>query len=158
MARWLEFEQSDPELAALARERFAATDLVMLGTLRANGWPRITPIEYTFFEGDLVLGGMWQSRKFLDLQRDPRCAIHSTTANKDGQEGDVKLYGRAHPLPADRIEPYWKHIFDQTGWRADGPAHVSTMDIESAAYVRFSAEGTMRWKTWPGGQWREKKA
>jgi len=91
MATWSQFETDCPDLARLARERFGATDLVMLGTLRKNGWPRITPIEYTIWEGELVLGGMWQSRKMLDLLRDPRCAIHSTTTNKNGQEGDVKL-------------------------------------------------------------------
>lgn len=158
MASWQGFEQLAPELAALARERFASTGLVMLGTIRRNGWPRVTPIEYTIFDGDLVLGGMWQSKKMLDLLRDPRCAIHSTTSDKNGQQGDVKLYGRASPLAEGRTEPYWQHIFDETGWRADGPAHVFTIDIESAAYVTFSGDGTMRWLTWPGGRWRTKKS
>lgn len=72
----------------------------MLGTLRKNGWPRVTPIEYTFWEGELVLGGMWQSKKLLDLLRDSRCVIYSTTNDKSGQQGDAKLYGRAFPLRA----------------------------------------------------------
>lgn len=156
--QWSDFEQQAPELAQLAKERFAATELVMLGTLRKNGWPRITPIEYTFFEGDLMLGGMWQSKKCLDLLRDPRCVVHSTTSNKNGQEGDVKVYGRAATLDAEREERYWQHIFELMNWRPDGPAHVFALDIESAAYVTFSGEGTMRWLTWPGNAWRERKS
>ena len=158
MVCWREFEQLVPELAGLAKGRFASTGLVMLGTIRGNGWPRVTPIEYTIFDGDLVLGGMWQSKKMLDLLRDPRCSIHSTTSDKNGQEGDAKLYGTATPLIEERIESYWQHIFNETGWRADGPAHVFTIDIESAAYVKFTGEGTMHWLTWPGGEWRTKKS
>lgn len=152
--KWHEFESDTPELAKLVLARFASTELVMLGTLRKNGWPRISPIEYTTYDGELMLGGMWQSKKLLDLLRDPRCVLHSTTSNKDGQEGDAKLYGTATALAPHREEGYWQHIFDTTGWRAQGPAHVFTVDITSAAYVTFDAEGTMRWLTWPNGKWQ----
>lgn len=157
MAIWSIFEQQAPELAHLARERFASTGLVLLGTLRRDGWPRISPIEYTFWEGELVLGGMWQSKKFQDVMRDNRITIHSTTANKNGQEGDVKLYGRAVPLNPGREEAYWQHIFETLNWRPAGPAHVYTVDIDSAACVQFTADGTMHWLTWPGNEWRTRR-
>lgn len=150
MAAWHEFERQAPELAALAQERFDSTALVMLGTLRKNGWPRITPIEFTYFEGDFVIGGMWQSKKMLDLLRDPRCAIHSTTSDKSGQQGDAKLYGRALPMADERVEPYWQHIYEKLNWRPGGPAHVFVVDITSAGYVQFDSSGTMRTLTWPG--------
>lgn len=158
MASWDQFETDCPDLAHLARERFGASELVMLGTLRKNGWPRITPIEYAFWEGEFVLGGMWQSRKMVDLLRDPRCTIHSTTTNKNGQEGDVKLYGRAIPLAPEREPAYWQHIFETMNFRPAGPAHVFTIDIESAGYVRFTPEGEQHTLTWPGGKWRRTHA
>lgn len=158
MSTWLEFERDAPELARLAEERFASTELVLLGTLRKNGWPRITPVEYTFYDGELALGGMWQSKKCLDLLRDGRCVVHSATSDKDGTQGDVKLYGRATPLAPEREEPYWQHIFELMNWRPDGPAHVFTVDIESASYVRFDGDGTMHWLTWPGGRWRTRRS
>ena len=159
MASWKQFTAESPELAGLAKERFAAFDLVMLGTLKRDGWPRITPIEYTFFDDELALGGMWHSKKMLDLLRDPRCAIHSVTSNKDGKEGDVKLYGRCLPMREDRIEPYWQHIFALLNWRPDGPAHVFVFEIESAGYVQFDGSGVMRMKTWPGPEaWANKPA
>ena len=159
MASWKQFTAESPELAGLAKERFAAFDLVMLGTLKRDGWPRITPIEYTFFDDELTLGGMWHSKKMLDLLRDPRCAIHSVTSNKDGKEGDVKLYGRCLPMREDRIEPYWQHIFALLNWRPDGPAHVFVFEIESAGYVQFDGSGVMRMKTWPGPDvWVDKPA
>jgi hypothetical protein len=152
MATWNEFKEAAPELAGLAKERFDSTQLVMLGTLRKDGWPRVTPIEFTIFEGDFVIGGMWQSKKMLDLLRDDRCAVHSTTSDKNGQQGDAKLYGRARAMAEERLEPYWQHIFAEIGWRPEGPAHVFTIDIESAAYVKFAGDGTMRRLTWPGLQ------
>ncbi len=159
MARWSEFEQQAPELAGLALARFKATELMMLGTIRKNGYPRISPIEWTIYDGDLTLGGMWQAKKALDLLRDPRCALHSTTANKNGQEGDAKLWGRSTPLAPEREERSWQQIFDEMGFRPSGPAHVFTIDIESAAYLVFTEGGTMRRLHWPGnGQWIETKA
>lgn len=156
VVRWTDFETTIPELGVLLRQRFESTDLVMLGTMRKDGWPRITPIEYTIFEGDFVIGGMWQSKKMLDLLRDPRCSIHSTTTNKDGQEGDAKLFGRARTYDAATEERYWQHIYETMQFRPNGPAHVFAIDIDSAAYVRFTGEGTMNWLTWPGGEWRTK--
>lgn len=152
MVSWREFQELAPELAGVAERRFADHEFVMMGTLRKDGWPRISPIEYTVFEGDFTMGGIWQAKKALDLLRDSRCVVHSATTNKNGQEGDAKLYGHALPIAPEREEEYWQHIFATTGWRATGPAHVFTFDITSAGYVVFDAAGTMRMLTWPGPQ------
>ena len=95
MTTWGDFETGAPELAALATDRFASTQLLLLGTIRRNGWPRISPCEYLFVDGDIYLGMIWRSKKALDLLREPRCVLHSTTTSKNGDEGDVKIYGRA---------------------------------------------------------------
>jgi hypothetical protein len=106
------------------------------------------------YEGELALGGIWQAKKALDLLRDPRCTIHSATSNKDGKEGDAKLWGRAAPLSEQRIERYWDWVFQETGWRATGPAHIFTIDLVSAAYVTFTGDGAMKRLQWPSdGEW-----
>ena len=69
---WQEFAQQDPKLAALGQERLDKNGLVMVGTLRKNGWPRISPVEPLFFNDQLYLGMIWRSQKALDLLRDPR--------------------------------------------------------------------------------------
>ncbi len=38
---------------------------------------------------------MWQSRKAIDLLRDARLTVVTPRADKDGADGDVKLYGTA---------------------------------------------------------------
>src|SRR5207253_10232258 len=78
---WDDFSKACPELAALGEERFRARELCMLGTLRRNGWPRISPNELDFVAGQLLLGMMWQSYKALDLLRDSRCVLHSCTSD-----------------------------------------------------------------------------
>lgn len=156
MSTWDEFARAAPELAHLALERFDSTDLTLLGTNRADGWPRITPVEFTIFDGDFVVGMMWQSKKALDLLRDGRCVIHSTTSSKDGKQGDAKLYAMARPIEPAREESYWQHIVEKLGWRPSGPAHAFVFDIQSAAFVRFTGE-EMQWLTWPGpSEWKHR--
>ncbi len=158
MVSWKEFERQAQALAALCFQRFRATELMLLGTLRKNGYPRISPTEWTIFDGELILGGIWQAMKARDLLRDPRCTLHSTTSNKNGTEGDAKLWGRAIPMAEEQQEPYWQHIFNEMGWRPEGPAHVFTIDIESAAYLAFREGEGMKRLQWPGdGSWKVTK-
>src|SRR3954452_4426898 len=95
---WEEFARAEPELARFGEQRFAKTGLCLLGTLRANGFPRISPVEPLIRDGLLYLGMMWRSRKAVDLLRDPRCVVHNTVADKSGTEGDFKLYGLARDV------------------------------------------------------------
>ena len=50
----------------------ATGNLCLLGTLRSDGFPRISPIEPRIFEGMLVIAGMPNTTKFNDLARDPK--------------------------------------------------------------------------------------
>jgi hypothetical protein len=66
VVNWQAFAAAAPELAHLGGRRLAASRLVLLGTLRADGSPRISPVEPYEVDGELLLGMMWQSRKALD--------------------------------------------------------------------------------------------
>ena len=100
MARWHEIEAEAPELAARARELFDANKHKTLATLRRDGSPRISGIEIEFDDGELWFGSMWRAVKALDLQRDPRFAIHSASDGADFQ-GDAKVAGRAEEVSSD---------------------------------------------------------
>ena len=73
-ASWGEFETASPELARLARGLFDETGLVMLGTIRRDGSPRVSPVEFFIFAGELYLGMIWRSYKAQDLPARP--ALH----------------------------------------------------------------------------------
>jgi Pyridoxamine 5'-phosphate oxidase len=137
---WDGFAASAPVLAELGRERLDRTGLVMLGSVRKDGSPRVTPIEFFRFDGELTLSGMWRSMKLLDLLRDPRCAVHSTTSNKDGTEGDFKLYGRALPVDDEATRDRWgAALAAATGWRPGDAFHLFRVDIDAVAFVQFGA-------------------
>jgi len=69
--------------------------VALLGTLRRDGSPRISPIEPYRVGGQLLIGVMAWSQKAADLRRDPRCVLHSAITGPDSGEGELKLYGSA---------------------------------------------------------------
>jgi hypothetical protein len=91
---WTDFEREAPDLAAAVHRRLTATLHSILGTLRADGAPRLAGLEVHFGEGQLWLAMMPDSRKADDLRRDPRFALHSAP-DVELLDGDAKLGGRA---------------------------------------------------------------
>jgi hypothetical protein len=148
MATWEEFREADREFAAIADARLEADGLVLVGTLRANGWPRISPVEPLVVDGDLLLGMMWRSRKAVDLLRDPRCVVHSIVSDKAGTEGDVKVYGRALPVEDPlRRERYCAALEEAIGWRPEGDFHLFSIDVTEVGYFVASG-GEHHSRTW----------
>jgi hypothetical protein len=140
MVRWDAFEDACPDIATIAQERFRAHELCMIGTLRADGSPRISPCELDFAAGHLLLGMMWRSRKALDLLRDSRAAVHSCTTNREGTEGDVKLYGRAIDVQDRELrDAYRDAVRARIDWAPKEPEfHVFAFGIERAGYITFA--------------------
>ena len=139
--RWDEFARACPELAALGEERLRGRELCLVGTLRRTGYPRISPVEPEFVDGELMLGMMWRSPKALDLLRDPRCVIHSVVSDRMGTEGDFKLYGRAVDVQdPERRARYRATVKARIDWEPTEPTfHCFAIDIESAGFVVFGA-------------------
>jgi hypothetical protein len=98
MAGWSAVEAEAPELAARAREIFDAHKHKTLATLRRDGSPRISGTEAQFADGEIWLGSMWKAVKALDLQRDPRFALHSGSADPSEWNGDAKVAGRVEEV------------------------------------------------------------
>jgi hypothetical protein len=147
--KWEEFKTAAPELAALGEERFNRSGMIMLGTLRKNGWPRISPVEFLIVDGHFLMGMIPQSVKALDLLRDPRCTIHNTIASKDGTDGEIKLYGRAVDIQDLELRKrYCDELFAKIGWKPEEPDfHLFSMDIESASFNE-SRDGVLTAKKW----------
>jgi hypothetical protein len=139
--RWADFAEACPELAALGEQRFEQHEVMLLGTLRKNGWPRISPVEMDFVDGELLVGMMWQSPKALDLLRDPRFVAHSVVTNRSGAEGDFKLYGRVRASDdADTRAAYGAAIKARIDWEPTEPFHLFALDVDSAGFVIFGEE------------------
>jgi hypothetical protein len=56
--KWADFEDAAPELAALGMEGFREQNLCLIGTLRSDGWPRISANPVYLVGGELMLGMM----------------------------------------------------------------------------------------------------
>jgi len=137
--RWDEFERGCPQIAGRARQRFAADELVVVGTIRPDGSPRISPNEVDFAEGRLLLGMMWRSQKALDLLRDPRVAVHSVPSDRMNPGGDVKLYGRVvDERDADVRRAFRDEIGRRIDWAPDEPSyHLFSLDVQRAGFISF---------------------
>ena len=98
MASWNDVRSQAPELAETVERLFNAGRHKTMATVRADGGPRISGIECEFGEVDLTFGSMPGARKLADLQRDPRCALHSPPVDPvEGKEaewpGEAKISG-----------------------------------------------------------------
>lgn len=98
MASWSEIEVEAPELAAEARRLLDAHVHKTIATLRRDGSPRISGTEVKFAEGELWMGSMPRSVKALDLQREPRFALHSGSEDPPDWTADAKLAGRVEEV------------------------------------------------------------
>ncbi|ARF72021.1 pyridoxamine 5'-phosphate oxidase [Kitasatospora albolonga] len=93
---WDAFAAAEPVFADTVRRRFQLYKHHVLATLRADGSPRVTGLEADFRFGELLLGMMPDSRKALDLRRDPRFAFHANPGpDAEMNDGDVRVSGRA---------------------------------------------------------------
>jgi hypothetical protein len=93
MTSWAEFAKQAPELAAFGEARFRS-GVAYLGTLRADGSPRVHPVTPIVGE-QLFLFMEPASPKGRDLQRDARYALHCSVEDSSGGGGEFYVRGRA---------------------------------------------------------------
>jgi len=158
VARWSGFERQAPELAGAVRRQLTATRHCVLGTLRADGSPRLTGLESQFGDGELWLAMMPDSRKADDLRRDPRFALHSAP-DVSMADGDAKVNGIAvlvddaatrdrfaatlpHAPPSSGFALFRAELTDASLARVDDDHMVidSWRDGEAPRQVRRSSE------------------
>lgn len=156
MTTWSDATRSAPDLAAAVRDRFEATGLGLLATVRADGSPRISGLEPLFALDELWLGMMPRSRKALDLLRDPRFALHSATVDKNVVEGDAKVGGRAVPVGDDDADTFGRFVdaFEaRTGQRLPGGTfHLFRADVREMSFLKPAGDHLdIDWWTEDGG-------
>ena len=101
MTSWKKFEQQAPELAEFGKVRFAS-GVAYLGTVRADGSPRVHPVTPIIGER-LFLFMEPTSPKGKDLQRDPRYTLHCSVEDSSGGGGEFYVRGRAALVNDPRV-------------------------------------------------------
>jgi Pyridoxamine 5'-phosphate oxidase len=143
---WREMELGAPEIAQLGMGRLNAARVALLGTVRPDGSPRISPVEPYFAAGRLIVGSMAWSKKAADLRRDPRYVLHSAVTGPDSGEEELKLYGSAvevgQDLRAAAPDAWWQ------AWPAEKAA-VFCLRIARAVAIEWDTDrGLMTVHQW----------
>lgn len=125
MPSWSAFEAEAPDLAAEVRRRFDAYTHKFLATIRRDGSPRICGSEVEFRDGELLIGSMRGARKARDLQRDPRFALHSGSADPPGFTGDAKVAGIAHELDHPDHHVFRLDLQEVSALHTDTQLHIT---------------------------------
>jgi hypothetical protein len=137
MPTWQMLRSLAPEIVTVGEGRLRQFRLAMLGTIRADGSPRISPVEPYLGSGELIFGVIRGSAKAGDLVRDPRCTLHSIVDDPDGGDPELTLRGRFVEVGAAAREANpdaWWLSFEESA------PLVGTIELEAAALLRFDLE------------------
>ena len=155
MTTWNVFTEAAPRIASLFVRRQAATgNLCMLGTIRSDGFPRISPVETRFFEGQLWIAGMPNTTKFRDLARDPRFCLHTATVDTEVKDGDAKLWGVVEDVQDKALhQRFAEALFEETGFDIRGQdfGHCFRADLTGGSAVEV-CDGHMDITIWKPGE------
>jgi hypothetical protein len=143
---WRDMELGAPAIARLGMTRLTCPRVALLGTLRRDASPRISPVEPCAAEGQLLIGAMAWSGKTADLRRDPRYVLHSAVTGPDSGEGELKLSGAAVEASQDQrsgvADAWW------SAWPED-KAVVFCLGIGQAVFVEWdTGHGLMTIHRW----------
>jgi hypothetical protein len=94
MTTWAEFEKQAPDLAAFGRSRLNGR-VSYLGTVRANGLPRVHPVTPIISAERLFLFMEPTSPKGKDLERGGHYALHASVEDSSGGQGEFYVRGVA---------------------------------------------------------------
>jgi hypothetical protein len=152
MATWAELEAAAPELAGPARALIERFRFVLLGTIRRDGTPRISPLEAHIVRGRLTHCLIARTLKARDVRRDPRVVLNSPVVHPGDPNEELKLRGRLVEVadPALRVAVA-DAIEASSGWRPKPGWEIVETDIHDAALIEWR-EGVMEMRRWtPGG-------
>jgi hypothetical protein len=135
LSSWSEFEAAEPEFSAAVKKLLDAHVHKTLATLRKDGSPRISGTELNFKEGEIWLGSMLGAVKALDLQRDPRYAVHSGSDDPPHWKGDVKFSGVVEEITDADV------VARINGSEHAGKSHLFRCDISELSRVHLNEAG-----------------
>jgi hypothetical protein len=150
--RWQDMEEQQPHLTSLGRKLLIEPGVVLVGTIRKDGTPRISGVEPLIMDDDLWLSMMRTSTKALDLLRDNRLLVHNIITSGDGQDGEFKIRGLAAENTDSQVhERYAEQVEAQLGWKpVPGKFRLFAVDIETVAFLSSKNEEQFS-LTWPPG-------
>lgn len=138
MFQWANFEAVAPMLAAQGRELIEHFRFVLVGTIRRDGTPRISPVEARLVRGHLMLVMIPGTLKARDLVRDPRILVNSPITHPDDPNREFKLRGRVIEIQDPELREATASAIEATsGWRPPDGWHFFALDIEDVVFLAW---------------------
>jgi hypothetical protein len=145
---WSFLEDTAPAVAELVRSVIERWGFMLLGTIRQDGTPRISPAETHLVDGHLALALIAQSRKAADLRRDDRVTLQSPVTDARDPGIEVKVRGRLLVVDEDDL---WQRIADaieqHSEWRPARSWLVGTVVLDDVAVLQWH-DGDMALTRW----------
>jgi hypothetical protein len=149
MTRWREFRDEEPGFAARVEAVLREHVHLTMATIRKDGAPRISGNEIRFIGDEVYLAGMVGSRRFADLRRDPRVAVHSGSLGGAGWRADAKFSG----LATEVVDEAVKDAARAGGGEPPGPFEMFAIGLTEVTWVGIAPDPPERLviETWRPG-------
>jgi hypothetical protein len=145
---WADFEGAAPELAAQGRELIDRFGFVLMGTIRRDGAPRISPVEARVVQGHLMLVMIRGTHKARDLLRDSRLVLNTPVFDPADPGFELKLRGRAVAVEdRGQLEATAEATEAASGWRPPSEWHFFSVDVEDVALMEWD-RGALAMTRW----------
>jgi predicted pyridoxine 5'-phosphate oxidase superfamily flavin-nucleotide-binding protein len=147
--RWAEFAAQAESLGAdigglVEQYRFA-----LIGTIRRDGTPRISPVETHLVHGDFMVVMIPRTRKATDIQRDDRVTLQSPIVDAGNPGAEYKLRGRARIVEdADVCKAAADVVESQSGWRPRRQWVFVAILLYEATHTLWKPDGTALMTRW----------
>lgn len=158
--RWGDFQAEAAGLAGRMRMLIESAGFVLLGTIRHDGSPRISPVEVHVVGDELMLVMIPNTQKARDVIGDPRVALQSPITNAADPGTEFKLTGRVFTV-ADQSQrdAAALQIEAASGWRPHTSWLFVAVGIERVAILEWEKDEMIltRWDRSRGTQGPERR-
>jgi hypothetical protein len=144
---WEGFEQAAPSLAERVRAEIERFGFVLVGTVRQDGTPRISPVEAHLVQQQLMLVMIAGTRKARDLDGDSRVLLRTPVTNPAHPECDVQLRGHVVDVDVAQRRATADVVEATSGWRPRDTWRFFALAISAVSCIEWS-EDEMRLDRW----------
>lgn len=124
-AGWLMTYQHAVMSPAEVEEFLQAPRYAVVGTVRKDGTPQLTPVWYLYESGRVYVSVSVNSAKYRNLSRNPGVCLCIASEHPDARA--VMVYGEAELIPQESTR------YDQIHWRIT--RRYSDSDEEAQAFI-----------------------
>jgi predicted pyridoxine 5'-phosphate oxidase superfamily flavin-nucleotide-binding protein len=152
--RWEDFANEAAALASKVENLIDQYGFALIGTVRRDGTPRISPVETHLLGTDLALVMIPRTRKATDIGRDNRLILQSPVVNAANPGSEYKLRGSAAIIESNQgREAVAGAVEARSGWRPRPDWLFVAVVLSEATHIAWSPDGTgviSRWSVTEG--------